>query len=281
MKKQIVFSVLGLSMLNCQNPKAENPPPAPTEIVAPANRVIKTPTATNSLNYLGTYKGTLPCDDCPGIETTLELTEDFNYTLTSKRKASSAKPAEVRGVFRWNDDETAIILENITGGPNQYLVGDKSLTQLDRSGRKLSGAGTSNYILKKLPEAEAAKNDAKNDAAIAVRQNARIVGVRWNLTEINNREIKTDDPKGYFLELHADNSFKAYAGCNNMTGHYEYRDSRIRFMRVVGTMKFCPNTLNEEAMKTVLESADNFILDEKSLVFRRGETVTAKFTAAK
>src|SRR6476661_4964242 len=102
MKNQMLFLILGISMVNCQNQKAENPPLAPTEVVAPAEVIASEPTATNSLDYLGTYKGTLPCADCPGIETSLELTEDFNYTLTTNYKGKNNKPVESRGTFRWN-----------------------------------------------------------------------------------------------------------------------------------------------------------------------------------
>ncbi|RZJ28311.1 MAG: META domain-containing protein, partial [Flavobacterium sp.] len=246
MKKQMLFLILGISMVNCQNQKAENPPLAPTEVIAPAEVVNKTPTATNSLNYLGTYKGTLPCADCSGVETSLELTEDFNYTLTTKYKGKSDKPVETKGTFRWSNDETSIVLENIKNAPNRFLVADNSLTQLDMSGKKIEGKLASNYILKKIPEAEAAKIEAKNNDAISDQQNTEIVGVHWNLTEINGRAIKTDDPKGYFMELKPDNNFKAYAGCNNMAGHYEYRGERIHFMRIVGTMKACPNPTAEE-----------------------------------
>jgi len=106
-----------------------------------------------------------------------------------------------------------------------------------------------------------------------------ITDVRWKLIEINGKAVKTDDPKGYFLELKPDNSFKAYAGCNNMTGHFEYRDSRIHFMRVMGTMKSCPNIQTEEDLRVVLGTVDNFIKTEKGLQFRRGEVLLAKFSA--
>ncbi|RZJ28868.1 MAG: META domain-containing protein, partial [Flavobacterium sp.] len=91
----------------------------------------------------------------------------------------------------------------------------------------------------------------------------------------------TDDPKGYFMELKPDNNFKAYAGCNNMAGHYEYRGERIHFMRIVGTMKACPNPTAEEEIKAVLETVDNFTRNGKTLIFKRGETITAKFEVGK
>ena len=37
--------------------------------------------AKNSLDYIGTYKGILPCADCEGIETELELNSDKTYEI--------------------------------------------------------------------------------------------------------------------------------------------------------------------------------------------------------
>lgn len=38
-------------------------------------------TTATSVDWNGTYKGTLPCASCPGIETTLVLNPDKTYTL--------------------------------------------------------------------------------------------------------------------------------------------------------------------------------------------------------
>ena len=40
--------------------------------------------AQNSLDWAGTYEGTLPCADCPGIKTTITLKDDNTYTISEE-----------------------------------------------------------------------------------------------------------------------------------------------------------------------------------------------------
>lgn len=277
MKSKILILLLGLSLLNCnQKPTAENPAPAPTEIVSGSATENEVQTSRNSLDYLGTYKGKLPCADCAGIETSLELSEDFTYSLIRKYGGKNAKPNEMKGTFSWKEAENAIVLENVKDEPNQYFVGDHALTQLDRQGKKIEGKLAENYILRKMPEAEAAKTDALSSK----QPKPEIIGIHWRLTELNGKTVKNENPsKDFYIEFQQENIFKAFVGCNNLNGHYEYKDNRIHFMRVVGTMKACPNMDMEEDFKEALESVNNFIRNDKILQFRKGENFLAKFEA--
>jgi copper homeostasis protein (lipoprotein) len=277
MKNKILLLLLGISLLNCnKSPKAENPPLAPTEIVSDGMIANEQPTATNSLDYLGTYKGTMPCADCPGIETSLELSEDFTFVLTRKYVGKATKATETKGTYSWNHSENAIMLDNLKNQPNQYLVDDGSLIQLDMVGKKLEGKLSSQYILKKIPEAEAAKLDA---ASPKMQSAQEIIGIHWKLTELNGKAVKGEDEKDLYIEFLPENNFKAYAGCNKLSGHYEYKDNRIHFMRIVGTMKACPNMDPEMQFREVLETVNNFVRNEKVLQFRKGEDFLAKFVA--
>jgi copper homeostasis protein (lipoprotein) len=275
MKSKILILLLGISLLNC-NKKADNPPLAPTEIVSDGMIANEKPNATNSLDYLGTYKGKLPCADCPGIETSLELSEDFTFVLTKKYIGKNAKTTETKGSYSWNKAENAIVLDKLKGQPNQYLVENASLIQLDMAGKKVEGKLASNYILKKMPEAEAAKMDA---ASPKLQSGQDIIGIHWQLTELNGKAVKGEDDKDLYIEFLPENNFKAYAGCNKLSGHYEYKENRIHFMRIVGTMKACPNMDPEMQFREVLETVNNFVRNEKVLQFRKGEDFLAKFVA--
>ena len=159
--KTIIVVIAIMLIYSCnRKPKNQNPPLAPTE-VSPAEVVTtEIPKANNSLHYLGIYKGKLPCADCSRIETSLELSEDFTYTLLRKYVGKSDKAIELKGTFSWNKDETAIILDNLKDEPNHYLVGENMLTLLDMNGNPIQGKLASNYILRKMTEAEGAKTDA-------------------------------------------------------------------------------------------------------------------------
>lgn len=55
-------------------PAAAEPAPAPADAM-PANLPF------DQKGFAGTFKGTLPCADCPGIDTTLVLNADGTYRL--------------------------------------------------------------------------------------------------------------------------------------------------------------------------------------------------------
>lgn len=106
--------------------------------------------ANVSLDYAGTYVGVLPCADCEGIEVTIVLDYEGNYTKKTRYlgKESTSIPDET-GVFTWNEEGNTITLTGITDESNQYFVGENQITQLDFEGNKITSQFASNYILKK------------------------------------------------------------------------------------------------------------------------------------
>lgn len=157
--KMMVLAMVFLYWSCNTNQKTENQEPLPHEIVSDTIVVPDTHTSRNSLDYLGIYKGNLPCLDCSGIETYLQLSEDFTYLLVQKQLDKTNRKTEKKGVFSWNDAENGIILENIEK-PNQYFVGENYLIQLDAEGQKPTGKLAEAYFLNKMTESEAAKTDA-------------------------------------------------------------------------------------------------------------------------
>jgi copper homeostasis protein (lipoprotein) len=270
MKKNLLFAAVAIVLLNCQNPKAENPPPAPTEVEVSGNLENKAQTPTNSIDYLGIYKGTLPCADCSGIDTSLELAEDFTFTMVTKYKGKSDKPVESKGTFRWAADGKSIQLDNAKDSDQQYLVGEGILTKLDNEGNLAD-----KYVLKKVTDAVA----EKLPAPVQEQATQDIVGVRWKLIELNGQPVQHQGEKPLYIELDAMNAFTGFAGCNSLRGHYETRESRIRFMRIMGTMKGCAQLPVEEKFKAMLGAANNFVRNGKTLQFRDGDAFIAKFEA--
>lgn len=55
--------------------------PAPTAAPAPLPEAAPARQPFDQKGFAGTFKGTLPCADCPGIDTTLVLDADGTYTL--------------------------------------------------------------------------------------------------------------------------------------------------------------------------------------------------------
>jgi len=106
-------------------------------------------TSQNSLDWAGTYSGTLPCASCPGIEMTLTLNQDGSYTMTTAYlNENSPNSIDNKGNFRWNEAGNMITLEN-EEAPNQYFVGENYIAKLDSNGHRVTGDLSNRYILQK------------------------------------------------------------------------------------------------------------------------------------
>jgi copper homeostasis protein (lipoprotein) len=103
-----------------------------------------------SLDWDGTYKGTIPCADCQGIETSLTLNKDNTYLRKTKYIGKSDIVYEKTGTFTWNKEGSTIILKGISNEPNQYVVGENILFQLDMSGKRITGNLADSYNLRKV-----------------------------------------------------------------------------------------------------------------------------------
>lgn len=115
--------------------------------VTPADSVHN---SQNSVDWAGSYKGILPCSGCDGIETELILKQDMTYTrLTTYLGRPNAMVGELSGKFRWNEENSVIYLEGVEDGPNQFKVGENTLTQLDIKGKEVKGTDANKYILRK------------------------------------------------------------------------------------------------------------------------------------
>ena len=104
--------------------------------------------AQNSLDVDGAYKGVLPCADCEGIETEVELKDSTYVRRTKYLGKGDSKVDEEHGNFKWLEGST-IELEGIADASNKYFVGENTLTHLDTEGNKVTGELADHYILKK------------------------------------------------------------------------------------------------------------------------------------
>lgn len=108
--------------------------------------------ARNSLDYFGTYEGTLPCADCPGIKTVITLNQDGTYKMTTEYlDKGKGEKLETTGKYSWNDEGSKITLHSDPEGNHnrKYMVQENRLLQLDLEGNIITGDLADNYILKK------------------------------------------------------------------------------------------------------------------------------------
>ena len=107
-------------------------------------------TAETSLDYQGTYRGTLPAADCPGIEVTLRLKPGGAYDLHLKYIDRDSEFDE-KGAFTVK--ENLLTLTPSEGGqPQYYKVEENRLRRLDAEKQPVTGALADNYVLQKTTE---------------------------------------------------------------------------------------------------------------------------------
>jgi copper homeostasis protein (lipoprotein) len=145
--RNFILLIFIADTMSC-NPKkvATSPEKINTNSLAP---IRDKHNASNSIDWAGTYLGTLPCADCEGIETELTLKHDNSYSLKTRYIGNGDKTFEENGTFSWNDEGNTIILTGLANRPSQYFVGENKIIQLDLAGNKITGTLSENYILKK------------------------------------------------------------------------------------------------------------------------------------
>lgn len=107
--------------------------------------------AANSLDLAGNYEGTLPCADCEGIKTILNLNKDSLFTLKEEYLGKkNAMAFNSKG--KWVVHENTITLQfdkELQDRRVQYKAGEGKLWLLDQEGKEITGALADKYIMTK------------------------------------------------------------------------------------------------------------------------------------
>lgn len=102
--------------------------------------------AENALDYRGTYTGTFPAADCPGIDMRLTLKQDGAYSLHMKYIDRDSEFDE-KGTYTVR--ENLLTLTPTDGQPDYYKVEEDRLRKLDADKQPITGVLAENYVLKK------------------------------------------------------------------------------------------------------------------------------------
>ena len=146
MKKNVLILAAALALVACGGHAPKKKAAAETQTTTAAAPDMHT--AETSLDYLGTYEGTLPAADCPGIQTTLTLDPDGTYTLHMKYIDRDAEFDE-KGVF--SVKENLLTLTQLDDGSEEYYkVEENRLRMLDAEKQPVTGALAENYVLQKI-----------------------------------------------------------------------------------------------------------------------------------
>jgi uncharacterized lipoprotein NlpE involved in copper resistance/heat shock protein HslJ len=278
-------------LFSCQK-QTENQPSA-QDSIAKMDSLVKEAAqqARKSLDYIGTYKGVLPCADCEGLATVLCINENNTYKLQTRYLGKGDKVFEQKGTFSWDDKGVKIILNDIKNAPNQYFVGENKVTQLDLSGKLITGKQALQYVLSKqntevqtdvVEHSNTTKVNLNNrmEAQTVIKKvnpavgKATLAETRWQLMTLNGKVVKQTGNKAYFIKLNSnDGRFTAYAGCNNISGSYVMPTAfGLSFSKAVMTRMACSNMELETRFAKILEQTDRYSLKDNILKFQKGKT---------
>lgn len=256
MNKITIFTILLTSLFfaNCITSKV-------------LEREIANPTKDNSqtsLDWEGLYEGVLPCADCSGIETSLELNSDNTYNL--KRRYLGNQPTKSitsSGTFSWNADGGKISLEKVRGNTTDYLVGENQLIQLDSQGERITGNLADKYRLEK--------------------KQFSLENTYWQLTELNGQTITKDmlSRESYMMLKSESNRVAGNSSCNTFSGIYNLEEgNQLAFSQIIATRMACPNMEYESRFLNVMEKTDNYAINGNQLMLHKARTSPiAKFKA--
>ena len=88
--------------------------------------------------FAGTFKGKLPCADCPGIDETLVLAPDGSFILTVAYQERPDDTRAIAGSWTSEDNDTRIRLDPNTKAEQDRLyavVSNDDITQLGADGK--------------------------------------------------------------------------------------------------------------------------------------------------
>lgn len=225
----------------------------------------------NSLDWAGMYTGTLPCADCEGIMTTIVLSDDLTYLLSTSYLGKDGGVFEERGRFSWSPDGSTITFDGIKQRPASFRVGENTLRQLDMDGHVITGALADTYMLIKQPTPS---SDPMGKC---------ILDTRWKLVELMGKPVQPNSSGKFpFLLLSSANTrFSGYGGCNTAGGAFELKTgNRLRFTGMASTLMACPDMNLEQEFFQVLAMTDNFTCDGQILSLNKARMAPlARFEA--
>ena len=272
-KSLLILGIIAFSFISCKKETNQE-----TEVAPIDSTIVQVDehNAKNSLDYQGNYRGNLPCADCESIETTISLTED-SYIKETVYKGKSSKVFKETGKFTWNDAGNTITLSG-SEAPDQYFVGEGVLFHLDADGNRVEGDLASNYQLSRIEISEPIAPVEKEEIKTKEVAKVELKNSKWRLVKLYGKTIEKnkDSKREYGITFNIDGRFSAFAGCNNMMGSYKLKEevSRIEFSKVASTMMACEDMVTEQELAKVLEMADNYNFDGKTLKLNKARMAT-------
>ena len=142
----LLIALLAFTLMSCTNQSKKQT----DETTTIDETIVDSHSSEMSLDWAGVYKGTMPCADCEGIETMIELKDDHTFVAHYNYLGKSDEENKFtnEGTFTWDTLGRTITLQS-EDQTSQYKVGENQLIMLNANGEVNTGELADYYILKK------------------------------------------------------------------------------------------------------------------------------------
>ena len=110
-------------------PAAETAAPVATDVTPVREDLSSDHSSFDMKGFAGTFSGTLPCDSCPGIDTTVVLNPDGTYRINEVHQQSDTPDASMDGTWTVEADDRQIRLVMSADAPPGELYQGKRGTE--------------------------------------------------------------------------------------------------------------------------------------------------------
>src|SRR5690554_2063481 len=150
MMKRIILAgiLMGFTIVSCNKKADATDTTMLTDSLAMENDILvdSEHNAQNSLDWSGTYEGTLPCADCEGIKTTIVLNQDGTFSSKEHYLKEPAVEVESTGNFTWDETGFIVTLES-DNFKRSYRVVERAIIHLDNNANEITGELAEHYRL--------------------------------------------------------------------------------------------------------------------------------------
>ncbi|WOE31578.1 MULTISPECIES: copper resistance protein NlpE [unclassified Acinetobacter] len=161
-KTALVLCMLAVALTACSKPKSEEQKTTEQSTVTASSQATVASESTQAqapsddnaqtaLDWAGDYKGVLPCADCEGIKTELELNQDKTYELTQEYLGrKDQQKSTIKGSFTFDAKNPSIIILSAAADHQKYFVGENYVAlRAAETGEAITGPMADLYKLTK------------------------------------------------------------------------------------------------------------------------------------
>ena len=258
-KSYILFSLLAFTFTVLVFTGWKNPSENTATIFNPGSGSTDSP-------WAGTYRGTLPCNNCEGVQTELTLNKNKTFDLILRFIGKKDATKAFTDKFSISKEGNIITLGGMkdAGQPTQYLIADNSLVQLGIDGKRIEGENADKYVL--------------------IKGKPSIEEKYWKLIQLHGSEVSPEpgNRREANLMLKAEGDrLTGSGGCNTFSGNYVItNENGITFSKVAATQLECPSMETEPKFLRVLSIVDQYKISGDTLMLSKGANPpSAKFVS--